>query len=103
MSDYIGLGAGVGSIIGRGLKSGLKYGLKKSLKRAASNTSKTSELPYNWAENWMDKQGLPSYAQPNWQGDALALTKDRMKNGGFDRLSALTNNKYYNKSPSREL
>lgn len=27
----------------------------------------------------MDKQGLPSYAQPNWQGDALALTKDRMK------------------------
>lgn len=73
MSDYIGLGAGVGSIIGRGLKSGLKYGLKKSLKRAASNTSKTSELPYNWAENWMDKQGLPSYAQPNWQGDALAL------------------------------
>lgn len=99
MSDYIGLGAGVGSIIGRGLKSGLKYGLKKSLKRAASNTSKTSELPYNWAENWMDKQGLPSYAQPNWQGDALALTKDRMKNGGFDRLSALTNNKYYNKVP----
>lgn len=69
--------------------------MQRSLKRAANNTSKAPELPYNWAENWMDKQGLPSYAQPNWQGDAIELTKDRLKNGGFDRLASLTENKYY--------
>lgn len=98
-TDYAGLATGIGGLLGKGVKSGIKYGLRKSLKRAANNTLKSPELPYNWAENWMDKQGLPSYAQPNWQGDALALTKDRMKNGGFDRLSTLTDNKYYNKFP----
>ena len=33
-----------------------------------------------------DYQTLPYYARPNYQGDALELTKQRLANGGFDRL-----------------
>lgn len=29
---------------------------------------------------------LPDYAHPNWQGDGFKLVKDRLWNGGFDRL-----------------
>lgn len=61
-TDVMGLGTGIAALLGKGVKSGIKYGLQRSLKRAANNTSKAPELPYNWAENWMDKQGLPSYA-----------------------------------------
>lgn len=101
-TDVMGLGTGIAALLGKGVKSGIKYGLQRSLKRAANNTSKAPELPYNWAENWMDKQGLPSYAQPNWQGDAIELTKDRLKNGGFDRLASLTENKYYSSKAAQE-
>ena len=94
-TDYVGLGTGVGALLGKGVK----YVGKQAVRNAANNSSKKIIPSYNWAENWMDKQGLPSYAKPNWQGDALALTKDRMKSGGFDRLSTLTTDKYYNKVP----
>lgn len=29
---------------------------------------------------------LPDYAHPNWQGDGFKLVKERLWNGGFDRL-----------------
>lgn len=35
----------------------------------------------------LDKINLPKYSRPNWKGDAVQLTKDRLKDGGFDRLT----------------
>lgn len=32
------------------------------------------------------KAKFPEYAQPNYKGDSYELTKERLKNGGFDRL-----------------
>lgn len=29
---------------------------------------------------------LPDYAHPNWQGDGFKLAKERLWNGGFNRL-----------------
>lgn len=102
-TDYAGLATGVGGLLGK-ISSYLGKRVTKQLAKRAISTIRsgasksTPKLPYNWAENWMDKQGLPSYAKPNWQGDALELTKDRLKNGGFDRLEALTTNKSYTPS-----
>lgn len=39
------------------------------------------------SESIINKEDLPSYANPNWKGDAVELTKDRLRNGGFDRLN----------------
>ena len=87
MSDYIGLGAGVGSIIGRGLKYAGKRIARNAVKATASTTGNSTSLKFG-----IGKEILPDYAKPNWQGNALTLTKDRLKNGGFDRLDALKGN-----------
>lgn len=84
MSDYIGLGAGVGSIIGRGLKYAGKRIARNAVKTATSTTGNSTSLKFG-----IGKEILPDYAKPNWQGNALTLTKDRLKNGGFDRLEQL--------------
>ena len=61
---------------------------KNLLKNRAGNfTSSVSNEITNNAEKIIKKEDLPSYAKPNWQGDALELTKDRLREGGFDRLN----------------
>lgn len=45
-------------------------------------------------------KGLASKA--NWQGDAVALTKDRLANGGFDRLSNTFNSNITNEAVNLE-
>ena len=91
MSDYIGLGAGVGSIIGRGLKYAGKRIARNAVKTATSNKFSNSTLKAfssydKLADDKLEKL-LPDYAKPNWQGDDLVLTKERLTNGGFERLS----------------
>lgn len=61
---------------------------KNLLKNRTGNfTSSASNEITNNAEKIIKKEDLPSYAKPNWQGDALELTKDRLRKGGFDRLN----------------
>ena len=61
---------------------------KNLLKNRAGNfSSSTSNEITNNAEKIIKKEDLPSYAKPNWQGDALELTKDRLREGGFDRIN----------------
>lgn len=55
-------------------------------KISTGNVSSTNEITNN-SEKIIKKEDLPNYAKPNWQGDALELTKDRLRNGGFDRLN----------------
>lgn len=38
----------------------------------------------------ISKEQLPNYAIPNWNGDNLQLTKNRLANGGFARLANST-------------
>lgn len=38
----------------------------------------------------ISKEQLPNYAIPNWNGDNLQLTKNRLANGGFTRLANST-------------
>lgn len=57
---------------------------------AAGNFSKGEEVVSNGSEKIVKKEDLPSYAKPNWQGDSVELTKDRLRDGGFDRLEQST-------------
>lgn len=60
--------------------------LLKNKSAVGNFTSSSSDEVAKNAERIIKKEDLPSYAKPNWQGDALELTKDRLRNGGFDRL-----------------
>lgn len=60
--------------------------LLKNKPVAGNFASSTSNEVAKNAEKIIKKEDLPSYAKPNWQGDAVELTKDRLRNGGFDRL-----------------
>lgn len=101
--DAATIATGVGSVVGKGLRWGGKKLIRKSNKTIRTAMSESSsKLPYNWAENWIDRQTLPSYAKPNWEGDAVELTKSRLSDGGFDRLASLTKNKYYTSEAIQE-
>lgn len=58
---------------------------------SAGNFSKGEEV-INSSKETIKREDLPSYANPNWQGDSVELTKDRLRNGGFERLEQSTNN-----------
>ncbi|RGQ09040.1 hypothetical protein DWZ09_25145 [Bacteroides cellulosilyticus] len=87
-TDYAGLATGVGGLLGKGVKYAGKQVMKKRLLNAANSTSSAASTP----KFSISKEVLPNYAKSNWQGDELALTKDRLANGGFDRLQALKGN-----------
>ena len=61
-------------------------GLLNKRNISAGNFNKGEEIVSNNSEKIIKKEDLPSYANPNWQGDSVELTKDRLKNGGFERL-----------------
>ena len=87
-TDYAGLATGIGGLLGKGVKYAGKQAMKKRLLNAANSTSSAALTP----KFSISKEVLPNYAKSNWQGDELALTKDRLANGGFDRLQALKGN-----------
>lgn len=45
---------------------------------------------YELSQRQKDLKSLP-YGTPNWQGDALELTKQRLENGGFERIENAVN------------
>lgn len=53
---------------------------------SVGNFNKGEEVISNSTNKTIKKEDLPSYADPNWQGNSVELTKDRLRNGGFDRL-----------------
>lgn len=65
-------------------------GLLNKRNISVGNFSKGEEVINN-SEKIISKEDLPSYTIPNWQGDAVELTKDRLRNGGFERLEQSTN------------
>lgn len=83
-TDYATLATGLGSL----LSKGVSYTGKKLIKKEIRNAMSTSGSPIKGsvAKFNISKESLPDYAKPNWQGDELALTKERLANGGFDRL-----------------
>ena len=87
-TDVMGLGTGIAALLGKGVKYAGKQAIKRRLVNAANSTSPTTST----SKFSISKEVLPDYAKPNWQGDELALTKDRLANGGFDRLQALKGN-----------
>lgn len=83
-TDYATLATGLGSLLSKGVSYAGKRLIKKEI-RNAMNTS-GSPIKGSAAKFNISKESLPDYAKPNWQGDELALTKERLANGGFDRL-----------------
>lgn len=77
-------GALVGGFVGGMVnpKFGMRFNKKNSFRGDAASARNATTTPrFN-----ISKESLPDYAKPNWQGDELALTKERLANGGFDRL-----------------
>lgn len=87
-TDVMGLGTGIAALLSKGVRYAGKQAIKRRLVNAANSTSPTTST----SKFSISKEVLPDYAKPNWQGDELALTKDRLANGGFDRLQALKGN-----------
>lgn len=65
-------------------------GLLSKRNISVGNFSKGEEI-INSSKETIKREDLPSYANPNWQGDSVELTKDRLRNGGFERLEQSTN------------
>lgn len=68
-------------------------GLLNKRNISAGNFNKGEGIVSNNSEKIIKKEDLPSYANPNWQGDSVELTKDRLRNGGFDRIETNSNGK----------
>lgn len=108
-TDYAGLATGVGSLVGKGISVAGKQATKQLAKRAVGKEFKrqTGHLatpahnsllvdmsgvtprPLSEFSSLSDVELtklLPDYVHPNWQGDGFRLVKERLWNGGFDRL-----------------
>lgn len=83
-TDYATLATGLGSLLSKGVSYAGKRLIKKEIRNAMSTSG--SPIKGSAAKFNISKESLPDYAKPNWQGDELALTKERLANGGFDRL-----------------
>lgn len=83
-TDYATLATGLGSLLSKGVSYAGKRLIKKEIRNAMSTSG--SPIKGSIAKFNISKESLPDYAKPNWQGDELALTKERLANGGFDRL-----------------
>lgn len=83
-TDYATLATGLGSLLNKGVSYAGKRLIKKEIRNAMSTSG--SPIKGSAAKFNISKEFLPDYAKPNWQGDELALTKERLANGGFDRL-----------------
>ena len=108
-TDYATLATGLGSLLSKGASMAGKQVGKQMAKRAVgkefTRQSKHLATPAN-NSLLVDMSGvtprplsefsslsdaelaklLPDYAHPNWQGNGFKLVKERLWNGGFDRL-----------------
>lgn len=108
-TDYATLATGLGSLLSKGASMAGRYAGKQMAKRAvgkefkrqskhlatpANNSllvdmSGVTPRPLSESSSLSDAELaklLPDYAHPNWQGDGFKLVKERLWNGGFDRL-----------------
>lgn len=108
-TDYATLATGLGSLLSKGASMAGRYAGKQMAKRVvgkefkkgtkhlatpASNSllvdmSGVTPRPLSEFSSLSDAELaklLPDYAHPNWQGDGFKLVKERLWNGGFDRL-----------------
>ena len=108
-TDYATLATGLGSLLSKGASMAGKQVGKQMAKRAVGKEFKKGTKHLATPANnslLVDMSGvtprplsefsslsdaglaklLPDYAHPNWQGDGFKLVKERLWNGGFDRL-----------------
>lgn len=108
-TDYATLATGLGSLLSKGVSMAGRYAGKQMAKRAVGKEFKRQSKHLATPANnslLVDMSGvtprplsefsslsdaelaklLPDYAHPNWQGDGFKLVKERLWNGGFDRL-----------------
>lgn len=108
-TDYATLVTGLGSLLSKGASMAGKQVGKQMAKRAVGKEFKRQSKHLATPANnslLVDMSGvtprplsefsslsdaelaklLPDYAHPNWQGDGFKLVKERLWNGGFDRL-----------------
>lgn len=108
-TDYATLATGLGSLLNKGASMAGKQVGKQMAKRAVGKEFKRQSKHLATPANnslLVDMSGvtprplsefsslsdaelaklLPDYAHPNWQGDGFKLVKERLWNGGFDRL-----------------
>lgn len=108
-TDYATLATGLGSLLSKGASMAGKQVGKQMAKRAVGKEFKRQSKHLATPANnslLVDMSGvtprplsefsslsdaelaklLPDYAHPNWQGDGFKLVKERLWNGGFDRL-----------------
>lgn len=108
-TDYATLATGLGSLLSKGASMAGRYAGKQMAKRVVGKEFKRQSKHLATPANnslLVDMSGvtprplsefsslsdaelaklLPDYAHPNWQGDGFKLVKERLWNGGFDRL-----------------
>lgn len=108
-TDYATLATRLGSLLSRGASMAGRYAGKQMAKRVVGKVFKKGTKNLATPTNnslLVDMSGvtprplsefsslsdaelaklLPDYAHPNWQGDGFKLVKERLWNGGFDRL-----------------
>lgn len=108
-TDYATLATGLGSLLSKGASMAGRYASKQMAKRVVGKEFKRQSKHLATPANnslLVDMSGvtprplsefsslsdaelaklLPDYAHPNWQGDGFKLVKERLWNGGFDRL-----------------
>ena len=108
-TDYATLAIGLGSLLSKGASMAGRYAGKQMAKRVVGKEFKKGTKHLATPANnslLVDMSGvtprplsefsslsdaelaklLPDYAHPNWQGDGFKLVKERLWNGGFDRL-----------------
>lgn len=108
-TDYATLATGLGSLLSKGASMAGKQVGKHMAKRVVGKEFKRQSKHLATPANnslLVDMSGvtprplsefsslsdaelaklLPDYAHPNWQGDGFKLVKERLWNGGFDRL-----------------
>jgi flagellum-specific peptidoglycan hydrolase FlgJ len=104
-TDYATLATGLGSLLSKGASMAGKQMAKRAVGKEFKRQSKHLATPAN-NSLLVDMSGvtprplsefsslsdaelaklLPDYAHPNWQGNGFKLVKERLWNGGFDRL-----------------
>lgn len=104
-TDYATLATGLGSLLSKGASMAGKQMAKRVVGKEFKKGTKHLATPAN-NSLLVDMSGvtprplsefsslsdaelaklLPDYAHPNWQGDGFKLVKERLWNGGFDRL-----------------
>lgn len=108
-TDYATLATGLGSLLSKSASMAGRYAGKQMAKRVVGKEFKKGTKHLATPANnslLVDMSGvtprplsefsslsdaelaklLPDYAHPNWQGDGFKLVKERLWNGGFDRL-----------------